>query len=690
MSDAELSPEQLMDVLFEEAVNEGAPEQIVETRGFDARTFGLDEDEKKKVAGGFWLEEPVTFNEFVVSKEHMAQPPLSPRQRRAVEDFLGTDPKRLFMHPETLYRIGVFLWGKGGGKDWLCSLIQSYVIYVLLCMRDPRKTLGMPIGEPIDIINVAYSADQAKDVFFVKFSGRLKHWKWLARRFLMLESSRAINREQHPTIPTNDRDRVVHIKSDEVRFPFGITAYSAHSENESYEGKSPVFWIMDEAAAFRDKGKKANGKKVYETLKSSANSRFPGLWRGLIISYPRSKTDFMMHMYDIAVAEPTMYPSRAATWEVNPTVTREDFNDDYRQDPKTARAQYECKPPGSEFGFFDEDAVGQIFIEGLPSTIRTRPSRIQGYVEDPYSGSRVSRDFVAKTLEDVVMAGGLRDRGIARIVHVDGGLTGDRAGMIVGHGVTHVVSIQDPETRKVYQQTIKKLVADALLFWQPDKEHNVPVSLNNIANIVLALRDRGMKIAAVSYDQWNSASSVEALQLAGIYCESHNITTEDYTALRYMINLGAVEIPTDQWSAWPLLQQELEQLEQIETGARFRVDHPPNGSKELADCLAGCVRLLNDPTARQHSRNRAAPRIQKMAGVNLGASSPFAGTGQMRNPGLSERYPVGSVMERSMRNTEPLGRIHRIVHGDVPEDLAHTNQKGQPVKFPRPRILRGG
>ena len=52
------------------------------------------------------------------------------------------------------------------GKNETTSVIVCYVVYKLLCLKDPAKYYGKPSGNAIDIINVAINADQAKRNFF--------------------------------------------------------------------------------------------------------------------------------------------------------------------------------------------------------------------------------------------------------------------------------------------------------------------------------------------------------------------------------------------------------------------------------------------------------------------------------------------------------------------------------------------
>ena len=140
--------------------------------------------------GAVWREIPDSFDEFVTSPAHLG--PLYPRQRAAVIELIGDDPAAHLRGPADRVRRGagarayqqaVLLWGKGAGKDYLCSILVCYLVYVLLCLRDPQAFLELAPREYIDVINVAYNADQAKRVFFAKLKARIEGWAWLPRNF---------------------------------------------------------------------------------------------------------------------------------------------------------------------------------------------------------------------------------------------------------------------------------------------------------------------------------------------------------------------------------------------------------------------------------------------------------------------------------------------------------------------------
>lgn len=573
-----------------------------------------------------WREDPVTFHEFVNDPWHMNQPPLGPRQRKDIEDFLGADPKKIFSRTDlnnNLYREAVLVWGKGGGKDWICTMVQCYLVYVLLCMEDPRAVVALAPHEAVDILNVAYSAKQANEVYFTKFLQRVLHWAWLKHKYPITQHRAVLNRGLHKDAKLlADGSNFVKIGSSMIQFPHHIRAISEHSENESYEGYNILFWVMDEAAAFKSAGKKANAHKIYGTLRSSAVSRFPQLWRGMMISYPRSADDFIMTKYGIGKDDPDCFTSLAYTWEANPTKVEGDF-DKEKKNPVEYEAKYKCNPPPRFGAAFDPVAVDSCVDYDRISLIKTKEAVISQQIIEAASGRTFHKQFVGKALLEVLV-NDLKQKALPRVFHVDGGLTNCSAGFVLAHGEPVIVQ----------GQVLNKVVIDVVLRWHPIPSRRLQVSLNNIASLIKSLSSH-VKIVRGSYDQWNSQSAIEALILAGIPVEERNVVSSDYIMLDGLINLGCVSIPGDTESEFEQLTTELKNLVRYSSGGRQKFDVPkeegetlkdnfggPRYTKDLADCLAGVSFLLNDPEVRAEVSGTMAPR--PVRGPSLSASRPQA------------------------------------------------------------------
>jgi hypothetical protein len=99
------------------------------------------------------------------------------------------------------------------------------------------------------------------------------------------------------------------------------------------------------------------------------------------------------------------------------------------------------------------------------------------------------------------------------------------------------------------------------------------------------LRD-SMKINVrwVTYDQYQSADSIQILRQNGFATglRSMDRTTVPYEILKQAIYDGRVKAPKHS-----KLQKELIKLEF--DAKKNKIDHPPNSSKDISDCLAGVV-----------------------------------------------------------------------------------------------------
>ncbi len=295
------------------------------------------------------------------------------------------------------------------GKDYLAAKLIAYVAYCVLRLAgDPAEFFDLAPGTRLDVVNVAPNGDLARRIFF----------EYLCR-FLqtpLFAGSGAI------------------IGADTVEFPsVNLFLLSRHSRSAGLDGFNLLCWIMDEADAFLDTQLRSNAEDIHRIFRSSAETRFPGRWIGIVISYPRTKIGFLVKLLKRAQNEcrlkgklATFYWEIKSTFKVNPRVKRSDpgVQSDYDNDPAGAAAMYECIPREGE----------QVFFEF--------PEKIDQAVEPDRQPCAVLREHLTNaTLRDgsvMEYVGALVERidrrgGATYFLSGDGGLSGDEFALCVMH-----------------------------------------------------------------------------------------------------------------------------------------------------------------------------------------------------------------------------------------------------------------
>jgi hypothetical protein len=489
--------------------------------------------------------------------------------------------------------IAVLLWGKGSGKDYLTSILQLYCIYVILCLRDPQEYFGQAPGEPLDVVNVAYNANQAKNVYFTKFLERLKRCGWFKRHFDLVQSGRLLERRKSSSWGE------IHIATTIVTFPSNVRAISESSENESYEGYNIIVWIMDEASAFKSAKKIENAHNIYNTLKSSANTRFGNRWLGFVLSYPRKEDewDFTTRLYKEALGSKTMYPSREFSWNVAPASlypsakfrfiydrpdqhieidVPESLREEFEKYPEESLGKYCCMPGRSRGSFIEQPGAIPRVMSNRKPIFTTEVVIVENRSSD---GELLFRGLGHRIVSWNVSG---IDKQYKYVIHVDCGLTDDRAAVVVAHGEPILLETESQDGKRERTWT-QKVVEDAHVIYEPDKKRDLRVSLQNIESLILDIASN-ISVVMVTYDHWQSARSVETLAMEGITTKEHNVNRDDYNLLRGIIYSGDIDLLLD-----PLTELELIQLQKTNSGG---VDHPEGGSKDLTDALAGVTRLV--------------------------------------------------------------------------------------------------
>jgi hypothetical protein len=561
-------------------------------------------------------------------------------------------------------------------------VLVLYLVYVLLCLRNPQAFFELAPGENIDVVNVAYSADQAKKVFFAKFKQRLYRWKWLRVNFDVHEGGVRKWKQNvgKPKVELNDQD---------VIFPRQVRCFSRHSANESYEGLNIIAWIMDEASAFLSAAKRENANAIYQTLRTSAGSRFGLRWVGLVISYPRHADDFTCTMVRNAQANPDLGiygDGPAATWDVNlimgqrewvtlPDGTRVPIEvaNDFGLDPVEARAKYMAMPPLAKDALIkDAERVYAAVQKGRRPLIEWEPIVTRRTVVDGDDNESV-REFAAIKLTRC----GALPKGTKLFFHGDPARSSDGFALGFAHAAPATVEVWVPATEVLtarqmaragvradtpvrWEREVTRTVVDALLIWRPDPRRNRHVDQLNVRTILKQLVGL-YKIGGGSFDHYDSAELVQWLEAKKLPVEneqwSNPFQHRIYRGARSAFYNGLVTLPdtpsiTSQDPKEPGAIYELLRVEEIEG---HKIDHPEAGSKDAADVVA---RLVEHVTGTKQlgfafaTASALAPsnRLDKVPvpgrPVNpAGSPSPISPAMREHDKQRAKQRPPGTVIE---------------------------------------------
>ena len=520
-------------------------------------------------------EKPVDLPTFVTSPDYLGLPPLSVHQYELIEKssqiYKESTLIKLYGEEEGKRRFKqtcnevIAQLGKGSGKDYSSTISVAYMVYLLLCLKDPASYYGKPPGDSIDILNIAINAQQASNVFFKGFKTRVDRSPWFIGKY--------------------------EAKASEMKFDKAITVHSGHSQREAWEGYNVIAVILDEISGFaqenttgHDQAKTADA--IYDMYRASVMSRFPDFGKVILLSFPRFKNDPIQKFYESVIGEketivrskllkmdedlpdgieaneitveweedhiisylyPKTYALKRPTWEVNPTKKIEDFRVEFYKDMLDALGRFACMPPEMVDAFF----------------------KSREKVEKAFNVAHLAVDNFGR-LEEWFKPEPERKY----FIHVDLAQKHDHCAVALAH-VDRWVNVR---VTNEYSQPAPIVVVDAVRYWTPTPDKSV--DFTEVKDYILSLKTRGFDIGVCTFDRWNSHDMMQQLKQYGINTEILSVAKKHYDDMAMIVLEERLNGPHI-----PLLIDELLQLKIM----RDKVDHPRKGSKDLADAVCGSI-----------------------------------------------------------------------------------------------------
>jgi hypothetical protein len=185
-----------------------------------------------------------------------------------------------------------------------------------------------------------------------------------------------------------------------------------------------------------------------------------------------------------------------------------------------------------------------------------------------------------------------------RHVHIDPALRNDALGFCMSHvhGWKDVIRRDPNDSKRQFMERAPIYIVDFIMRIVPPTGDEI--ILGDIRRMVYDLSAHGYMITSVTMDSFQSADAIQQLSAKGYNAEmvSVDTTPEPYDNLKTALYEGRVF-----FYDYPPLIEELQRLEQKwDARKKRKIDHPPRGSKDVADALAGCLWTLsiNAPTAQ--------------------------------------------------------------------------------------------
>lgn len=493
------------------------------------------------------------------------------------------------------------------GKSSTGNSATSYMLYRLMCLRDPQKFFGKKDISKFSILFFNITKDLAKGVAYREFNDTLKASPWF---------------NAHGTFSKSEKNFYYIPEGGKIDIDYGSDA--SHGL-----GKQVFVAFMDEIN-FSQAGIK-DVKKAKERMRSTYNTvaaRVKGTFKhggevfGKIfgVSSKRSDSDFMEDYVQEqlnAGAGDHMYISDAPQWEVLPpeTFSKERFfiavggrhqksfvvpdNQSFPEalDDLKSQGYMLLNPPVdmksdflADFNVALRDLAGKAVVgsasfitqESITKVI-SKERRNPFYSDILQIGVRDNMSIEEYFhLEEVLPV--LKKTPI--FIHLDLSLNHDRTG-ISGGGITGRKDLSDKDGKVMSLPFLSHMFSVAIEAPRGDK---IPYA--KIVAFICWLRKQGFNIARISRDQFQSEYLGQQLEAEGFTVDKLSLdrTPDGYIALRSIIWEERIDMLNSK-----LLQDELIHL-QYDLVTK-KVDHPIGGSKDVSDSHAGWVwnAIQNNP-----------------------------------------------------------------------------------------------
>ncbi len=501
------------------------------------------------------------------------------------------------------YNILLAVGGTGSAKTTVAIYATAYQLYILSCMVSPHEPFGLDPSSEIYFIFQSLNKKISDNSF-----NRLRS---------IVETSPYFNE-------CFQFDRKMKSK---LIFPNFIHVIPASGHEHAAIGQNVFGGLMDELnfMSLIEKSKKSIDQGEYNQAVQLYNSiairrkmrfnkagsipgllclvssrRYPGQFTDKIeeqrlseiAQYGKSdiylydkcvwdvKTDIFLH--DEGVWKPYPYFSLETFKVFSGDTTRKPRILEENEDLSGRDASLVVNIPIDFKGDFERDIIKSLRDVAGVSTLASHPFFIEtekvyaSFAKHPSILSRELCDFVDTDI--AIIQENIKYKELERFAHIDLAISGDSAGLVIGC-CTGFKQRDNGEFGQVVH-------IDCILEIAPPR--NGEILFYKIRDLLVELRKKGLPIKWVTFDTFQSKDSQQLLRQIGFVTgvKSLDKDTTGYEILKQAVYDGRVSMPLHTKCTKELITLERDVK-------KNKVDHPPQGSKDCADALAGVVWGLN-------------------------------------------------------------------------------------------------
>lgn len=409
----------------------------------------------------------------------------------------------------------LLVMGRRSSKTLMVSIIASYEAYKLLETPEgnPHKFFGLSPDKPLAILNVAVSEKQAYDPLFLEIESRLSRSNYFLDKINYSASGKG---NIYLLTEADKRENARRLAAGvNILLDGSIVLMSGHSNSASLRGKASPVVLFDEIAHFINSAGRQSGDEAYRALTPPVKP-FGKYGRIILLSDPRGRDGMFWKLFQMSqeietdengrpvldehgnkkYLHPDILGLQLPTWRMNPSpeLRREKLEFEERtKDPISFASTWGARFLGEEgIRFFDERKI----------TACIDPAGVANTTPNP--------KYVYH-------------------IHLDPATTSHNYALSMVHAVTYV---------NQSQQVKRRVVLDVCRFWRPSEQGPV-----NIMEVETFVRDlcRRFRVATVTFDQFNSAQTVQRLRAMGVNAFETRFTnmylSAIYGELKSLINM---------------------------------------------------------------------------------------------------------------------------------------------------------